>query len=352
MKVLIVGGGLSGICLAHQLLQEGHTVRLTDEGRNYSSIIAAGMINPMVFRKMVKTWRGDDLIPYLISFYKSIEQKVGAKFFFPRKIRRVFATEVERKLWVERSNDNQYNDYITTIEETEDQPEYVKGAFGSGWVKSPGYVDARIFMEANHSYLKNQNILVFDAFDHDKLDVESASYKGESYDKIVFAEGYKGKENPLFNYLPLQQTKGEVLTIRSEKLSRAEILNRKCFVLPTEDGFLRLGATFKWDTNDPTPTNDAKEQLIEQYNTLSKAPFKIIEQEGGIRPTVTDRRPLIGVHPEYSKCYIFNGMGTKGYMIAPYFSKHFTDYLTDKVTLDSEVDIQRFYKKHYTPPNF
>ena len=351
MKILIVGGGLSGICLTHQLLKTEHDVHLIDTGKNYSSVIAAGMINPMVFRKMVKTWRGDDLIPYLISFYKSMEEKVGAQFFFPRKIRRVFATDVERKLWEERSNDNEYNDYVTSIEATEVQPNYVKGAFGSGWVKSPGYIDARIFMEANHKYLKKKQILRIESFSFNDFNPDMGKYKDTFYDKIIFAEGYRGKENPLFNYLPLQQTKGEVLTIRSEELLRSEILNRKCFVLPTEDGLYRLGATFKWDTADPKPTQEAKEQLLEQYDSLSSAPFKIIDQEGGIRPTVTDRRPLIGVHPEYSKCYIFNGMGTKGYMIAPYFSAHFTDYLMDKSNLDQEVDIKRFYKKHYKATN-
>lgn len=352
MKVLIVGGGVSGICLTHQLLSEGHQVSIIDSGKNFSSVIAAGMINPMVFRKMVKTWRGDDLIPYLIPFYKSMEKKVGARFFFSRKIRRVFATEVERKLWITQTQNPDYKEYIASIDDTPQQPDYVKGDFGSGWVKSPGYVDARRFMEANHSFFKTHKLIHYEAFDFNSFNPKEGRYKKEVYDKVVFAEGYKGKENPFFGYLPLQQTKGEVLTIQSKEIHRTEILNRKCFVLPTEDGLFRLGATFKWDTDNPEPTNAAKEQLLEQYNLLSKADVEIIDQEGGIRPTVTDRRPLIGVHPTYSNCYIFNGMGTKGYMIAPYFSAHFTDYLTKKVTLDPEVDIQRFYKKHYTPPNF
>lgn len=347
MKILIVGGGLSGICLTHQLLTAGHEIRLIDTGKNYSSVVAAGMINPMVFRKMVKTWRGDDLIPYLISFYKGVEEKVGANFFFSKKIRRVFATEVERKLWEERCNDPAYDDYITAIKDTADQPDYVKGEFGSGWVKSPGYLDARMFMEANHQYFIKQKVLFYEKFDHNFFNYEAGSYKGEVYDKVVFAEGYNVEKNPLFNYLPLKKAKGEVLTIRSNSLLKSEVLNRKCFVLPTNDGLFRLGATFQWDTDDPEPTEEAKEHLLEQYDTLSSASVEIVDQEGGIRPTVSDRRPLLGVHPEFPKCYVFNGMGTKGYMIAPYYSAHFATYLAGEINLDAAVDIQRFYKKHF-----
>ena len=348
-NALVVGGGLAGICLTHQLQKRNINLKLIDIGENYSSRIAAGMINPMVFRTMVKTWMGDILIPYLDEFYPEIEAKTGEKFFFKRKIRRVFSTKDEREKWLEREHDPAYENYIFSTKKSDTEPSYIKSSFGSGIVNSPGYIDAEKFMKANHDFFLQEGVLQYEAFNFSELDVKAGKYKDTSYDAIIFSEGYLGKNNPYFNYLPLQQTKGEVLTIDSNQLEKNEILNRKCFILPTEDGLFRLGATFSWNTTDTTPTKEAKEKLLEQYNGISTATIKVIDQKGGIRPTVTDRRPLIGAHPKWQNLYIFNGMGTKGYMIAPYFSHHFVRHLLDGESLDREVDISRFKKKHYKP---
>jgi glycine oxidase len=346
-RVIIVGGGLSGICLAHQFINRGIVPTVIDNGANHSSKIAAGMINPMVFRAMVKTWKGDLLLPYLERFYKEMENKIGGVFFHPLKIRRLFATTDEKDNWIERENDAAYKEYIYPLAVAKNIPSYALADFGSGWVKSPGYVDALQFLGLNNSYLTNIGALQIDQFDYNALNIEENSYKNERYDALIFAEGYHGKSNPFFGYLPLQQTKGEVLTIISENLRKDEILNRKCFVLPTQDGLFRLGATFSWNTADLTPTDSAKATLLEQYNTISNASIKVIDHQAGIRPTVIDRRPLLGEHPKHQKVYIFNGMGTKGYMLAPYFSEHFVDFILTQKPLMDEVDIKRFEKKHF-----
>lgn len=347
MKVLVIGGGLSGICLGHTFQNKNIDFKILDAGINHSSKIAAGMINPMVFRKMVKTWKGDELIPFLNAFYPSIEEKIGAKFFFSRKIRRVFSTKDEMENWNKRLDDKEYEDYIHSYEDSRPTPDYVINEFGSGWVKSPGYIDAKIFVRENQRYFIEKGKMTIGSFDFDKFDPESKTYKGEKYTHFIFSEGYKAIENPYFNYLPFVLTKGEVLSIKNNELRRDEILNRKCFVLPAQDNTFKLGSTFEWNTTDISPSKAAKEQLLDQYRLLTTSKATIVGQEAGIRPTVADRRPLIGVHPERENILIFNGMGTKGYMLAPYFAEEFYHHLVDDKPLDSEVDIKRFYRKHF-----
>jgi hypothetical protein len=41
---------------------------------------------------------------------------------------------------------------------------------------------------------------------------------------------------------------------------------------------------------------------------------------------------------------LFNGLGTKGVMNAPYFAINFVDSLEGKAELDAEVNIERFEK--------
>ena len=99
MKVLVVGSGVAGICLAHELLQEGCDVQLIDNNRNVSSVVAAGLINPLVFRRMTLSWRVSELLPFAYQRYREIEQLIGVSFFHSLGIRRLFASEQELDFW-------------------------------------------------------------------------------------------------------------------------------------------------------------------------------------------------------------------------------------------------------------
>jgi hypothetical protein len=39
---------------------------------------------------------------------------------------------------------------------------------------------------------------------------------------------------------------------------------------------------------------------------------------------------------------VFNGLGSKGVSLAPYFAEQFVDFLVNKKELDPEVNINRF----------
>jgi glycine/D-amino acid oxidase-like deaminating enzyme len=347
VNVIIIGGGLSGMCLAHELDKHNISFKIIDENINYSSKVAAGMINPMTFRRMIKTWKGDELIPTLKLFYPAIEEKIGGRFFFPIKLRRAFASAHERELWMERLDDTEYADYVNAPESEENTPRYLKEIYGNAFINTPGYVDAKRFMQYNHEYFLQHKKLEYTSFDVDQLDIENKTYQDQAYTHLIFAEGYRGEDNPFFGYLPFKNAKGEVLTIESNAFKKDEILNRKCFILPTKNDDFKLGSTYAWNTKDPSPTEEAKKEILKNYQGLSNAPFEITAHEAGIRPAAADRRPMIGEHPEYKGLYIFNGLGAKGYMIAPYFAIEFINFLIGKSELDREVNIERFYKKHY-----
>ena len=107
---------------------------------------------------------------------------------------------------------------------------------------------------------------------------------------------------------------------------------------------IRLGATYDWNTNNTDLTEEGKADLLDKVQLLTKSPFEIIEHKAGIRPTSPDRRPIIGRHHEFSKLSIFNGLGTKGYLIAPKLSEEFVQFLDDETELDKEVRVERYLK--------
>ena len=109
-----------------------------------------------------------------------------------------------------------------------------------------------------------------------------------------------------------------------------------------------VGATYKWKDKTNLPTEESKNELLEKLTTFLKCDFEVVDHVAGIRPTVVDRRPLVGRHPEHKNLYVLNGFGSRGVMIGPYASKQLFDYIEKESELDPEMDIQRFTKKYYS----
>ena len=88
---------------------------------------------------------------------------------------------------------------------------------------------------------------------------------------------------------------------------------------------------------------DARRDLELRLKALLRIPFTVTGQDWGIRPTVPDRRPLLGALPEHPQAIVFNGMGTKGVSLTPYFSQVLTDSLEGGAEVAREANISRFY---------
>jgi glycine oxidase len=345
-KILIVGGGVAGCSLAVQLVEQGQNVTLIDRGKNESSVVAAGLINPLVFRRMTKSWRADELIPYAQAFYRSLENKTGKQFFHPIVIRRFFSSEQEKGFWIEKQEKDDFIAYMDPLSEEDlNYTEHdLKNDFGSARVKNASWVNTPVFMESTLHYLKTVASVRTEEFDHSALDPDNTIYKDEKFDLVIFAEGFQSYNNPWFSHFPVQHTKGEVLTARSADLPENESINRKCFVLPVGDQTYRIGATYAWDTKEATITEEGKKEILEKLSYMTSTRPEVVEHLAGIRPTSPDRRPIIGQHPEKKSLYLFNGLGTKGYMIAPLLAKEFIEYLLTGKAMHSETDLRRFIK--------
>jgi glycine/D-amino acid oxidase-like deaminating enzyme len=346
-KVLIVGAGLSGCCLAHEFIRNNVQVTLVDNGYNNSSTVAAGMINPLVFRRMTKSWRVDEFLPTAIHFYKEIEASTQTSFLDSITIRRFFSSEQERNFWITKQNSIDFCDYMAVLNEDDARIHPDANEFGSGRVKNAWHVNASVFLPAIKNSLNQSAEWINEEFDFSRLDETKGFYQNIEYDLIVFAQGYLGVSNPLFNKLILTQTKGETLTVKIDELETTESLNRKCFVLPMGDNEYKIGSTYTWDTDDINPTIEGKNTILENLKYITKGKVTVLNHDAGIRPTTNDRRPIIGVHPMYSKLAIFNGMGAKGYLLAPQLAKDFVHALLKGGTMPKECEISnRTFKSH------
>ena len=153
-------------------------------------------------------------------------------------------------------------------------------------------------------------------------------------------------QNPWFNYLPLQGTKGEYLTIHAPGLAEDRIIKASVFLIPLGQDRYRVGATYAWNDFSQEPTTAAREQLLEKVRRFLRCDFRITGQTAGIRPTVPDRRPLVGVHPEYDSLFLLNGLGSRGVLLAPYAAEQLVRFSEDGQPLPEAMDLSRFKKRY------
>lgn len=341
---IIVGQGLAGSVLAYTLMQNGQKVLVVDEEKeNTSSKIAAGLCNPVVFKRLTISWMADELMPIAFHFYQNQEKLLGNQFYFPLPIYKLFVGEEEKEFWRQKCNEPELMDWINHKVHFPFDKQFVDYQFGASNTLQSGYLQTAKWLDAFKTYLKTNNSFRGKTFNYDTIifDKDFVSWDGVQAKKIIFCEGYQSINNPYFNWLPFKLTKGEVLTVDFKTLKLSSAINKGVFILPYNNHY-KLGATYDWDHLNETPTEKGKNELLKKASTFIKDEMVVVEHKAGIRPTVSDRRPLLGIHPVHEQIAIFNGMGTKGVMISPYFAKKITEYLIENKPLPQDIDINRF----------
>jgi len=139
--------------------------------------------------------------------------------------------------------------------------------------------------------------------------------------------------------LPFKLVKGEVLNI-DVSLPVDKVINRGVFILP-KNGRHSVGSTYEHNDLSYIPSEKGIKNLEDRLSKLYQGKYDIINVTAGIRPATYDRRPFIGKHPEHPAVSIFNGFGTKGVSLVPYFAGQYVNYLLQGGELMPEVDVTR-----------
>ena len=200
---------------------------------------------------------------------------------------------------------------------------------GFGLVKHSGWLDALAFINQSMQYFEERNEYTNSSFQYENLKVEDIDVTYESLKSrhIIFAEGMKINANPWFKDLPMQGNKGEVLIIKCPGLELKQIIKSSVFLMPYKEDLFWVGATYDRDYETDTPSAEAKSFLISKLETFLKLPYEIIHHKSGIRPTTMDRRPFVGTHDMHKVLHVFNGMGSRASLVAPWAAIQLYDHI-------------------------
>lgn len=347
VEFLIVGQGLAGSLLGWHLVQQGRSVLIVDPCHEQTtSRAAAGLINPVTGKRLVKTIGVEDYLPIAKALYRQLGEHFGVTFFHPKRQVRLFQSESEVAQWDKRKKQADYKPFLGDFFSANDKHYLSSASLGGFEQKQCGYLDTTLLLDKLRHFFEAQGCFIKAEIEIEALKIATdlAEWRDYKADNVIFCDGYQLQNNKWFSWLPLQPAQGEIFTLETREPLPDEIVQFGKWLLPLSNGRFKLGATWQWKPLDEQPTEKAALELHDachlQFPHLAEA--RLVEKRVGIRPGTRDRKPFLGSHPRYPQLHVLNGFGSKGSLMIPHYSECFARYLMKGDTLPESVDIKRY----------
>lgn len=340
---LVVGFGLAGLAFTSILERNHKSFLVIDHNNDANYRVIGGMYNPIILKRFTPAWRAHEMWSKSLETYQYFAKRYNTNFIKPFQIYRILQSVEEQNNWTVSSDKIVMKEYMN-VEIIQEQINGIYAPFGFGVLNNVGRVEGerilKIYKEElfGKSLLIKNNFIYKDIIFHD----EYVEYQGKTFSKVVFSEGHQIENNPFFNYLPMKVSKGEMLVVEIPDLKLNQAIKSSCFMVPVGNQMFIVGATYDWENKDFDLSANGKNELENKLKSFLKVPYKILDYKTGIRPTVADRRPLVGVHPKHKQLYVLNGLGTRGIIYAPALAEILFKHIEKEESIDAELNSNRF----------
>src|SRR6187399_2395907 len=341
---LIIGQGISGTWLSYYLKKANKSFIIIDNDQpNSASRVAAGIINPVTGRRIVKTWMIDELLSFLVPAYEELGNELNVKAIEKKSLIDFHPTPQMKIAFDERIKEN-----ADLLFHPKDQWQYqtiFNYDFGFGEVDPCYVVNLKEILPVWRKKLLSNNQLLEENFEISEFKVDAEiCYKNIKAEKIFFCDGIHSSQNPFFKNLPFALNKGEAILIEATGIPSTHIFKKGMMLTSIQKDLFWLGSNYLWEFPDDQPTEHFRKQTELLLRSWLRVPFKIVDHKASVRPANIERRAFVGFHPTYKNIGILNGMGTKGCSLAPFFAKQITDHFINGDQILPEADIKRFSK--------
>ena len=356
-RIIVVGRGLAGALVAWKFAERGCDVQWWGNGAPSASRVAAGMFNPVSFRRVVEVWNAAEHLAEMRATVQAIEAASGlaGQLLYDVPVAKVFANSEYRDTWDARWDENHGVCQWATVGEdlAGARLAHVEGPAGVGRVHASGWVDVPELLDALERH--------FDAIGalHDR----SWSVKDslpEGADAVVDCRGVGAAEELAQVGVTVNPNHGDVLTLSTPESGAGRLdtnghnINNGKWLLPTEvkDGrqWWRLGATYSWHRLTPTPDPEGAVELrahiakaFDEEGRTALRGARLEAHQAGLRPASPDRRPSVGPWPGQARgVLMLNGLGTRGVLVGPAAAKCLVAWWLDGEELPDEMRATRF----------
>lgn len=342
-----VGQGIAGTTLAWQLRRRGLRVLVIDrEVDDGASQIAAGLITPVTGKRLAKSWRWDELHPAAVAFYRSLEDETGTAFFHERPSLRLFADEAERDEYHRRA------DGINAglVRHMPDVPAHFNAPLGGFEMLHAARLDVPRYLEVSREqFRKHDSYLVADVDLAKDVELVTDCVRlprlGVEARGLVVCRGFTPGSDPWFGNIRFNAAKGEILTLRIPGLTEDRVIHRGIWLAPAGGDLFRCGSTYTWDDLNCVPTAVGRAEIEAKLRTFLRVPFEVIDHRAAVRPVIDAGYPVLGRHPAFQQIAYFNGLGSKGSLLAPFFANQLAGCLIDEREPEPDLDVRRFLAK-------
>lgn len=350
IETLIIGQGLAGSTLAWKLLKKGEDLLVIDNNHtDSSSMAAAGLVNPIIGKRLVKHPLTEQWLSSALYFYAELEKYFSQKLFHSKAMWRLFQNPAELAAWQKKIVLDEYQGDLGTALPEQALQQFPDSELGGFVLPRTGYLDTTQFLEVIKTLLSKQQRLISSQFNENELSFHKGGveWRDIRFKKVVFCRGYKDARNHWFDWLPFQPSKGEILTLKTEQQLPDAILNRGKWLIPLGNKKIRFGASYDREHINSDPSEGARQELLKALAGYLKQPINVelLTHRAGVRPGTQDKEPFLGSHPNQSRLYLFNGFGSRGSLTIPYYAELMADLLNNQQTLPNNIDIKRHWKK-------
>lgn len=328
--LLIVGQGLAGTLLAWEFERAGFSFGIADPGRGgVATRVAAGLVNPITGRRLVKSWRIDALLPAARATYRELQAALGVPLWRDLRVRKFFQDERERRIFAEKRAREELAPFVA---------DDVAAGDDGFWIEGAGRVDLPALLDAARARWRAQGRLRAEAVD--------PAEEAKRHELVIDCRGAATADDPAWSFVPWEFSKGEVLTLAVEGLAPDVVLHRGHWVLPVGEGAALAGATHEPGVRDTAPTVAAREAIERSATAVLGRAFSVTGHAAGVRVNLPDKRPVAGRDPRDPRRCVVGALGAKGALVAPMLARQWVNHLTEGVPFEAEVDVVRFWDRN------
>ncbi len=329
-KVTVIGAGLGGVAISHELGKRGVEVTLIDENSDHTlgaSGNTQGVILPFITR--IPTTLSDF---YLTSYLANLNYIEAHGFSTKAELHRegaihFLSTERLENLAERLEQLEVPKEIASTLSANEVSKEIgFKVQSGAFFYPLATSISPRKLAGALLDRVKGSvtphyqtKALSIHKTSHGKIQViVEGKLRSIECDAVVFANAHCLKEFDPYQWVPTEPVRGQVSRIKEHEISSnlKRILCYNGYILPAQNGSHFLGATYEHNTTDSSIRENEAEELINRLTEwVPELQFEknaILNSRVGFRTSTRDRFPLVGNLDASNRIYSMVGFGSRG----------------------------------------